>query len=128
MRHVQLKVLFAVVLCVPLVGFTQDGATGGAGAGNITGQLTTGMFLNPTAPGQDQGDLIAQYCISATPVPGPKAADGSSMGKDYAVGHGGLAVYGITDWLEVGGQFLIAGRDPDNTAETVGPQVRVQLL
>lgn len=128
MRNVHLRLMVAAILWVPLVGVAQDMASGGAGAGNITGQLNNGMFLNPTAPGQDLGDLTAQYCISATPVPGAMAADGSSMGKDYAVGHGGLAVYGITEWLEVGGQFLIAGRDPDNTAESAGPQVRVQLL
>ena len=127
MKTMHLKGLLVAVLAMPIAGMAQDGvvADGDLGAGNITEQLTTGMFLNPTAAGQDKGSLVAQYCLAALPLAGDPAAPAT---KDYEVDHWGLLVYGLTDWLEVGGQFLVAGSDPDNMNESAGGQLRVMLL
>lgn len=87
------------------------------GPGLISDQLATGLFLNPTAGGQKKGVLTPQYCVSIQP-----------LRDNYKVKHGALAVYGVTDWLEIGGQYTNSSEDPDRTASSGGPQIRVRLL
>lgn len=100
----------------------------GAEAGNISQQLATGLFINPTAPGRDEGEAAVQYCIGILPVAGAKAADGTVAAEDTLVAQGVIAVYGLTDRIEVGPHALFAGRDQSNLSESFGGQARLQLL
>lgn len=125
MKHIHLSVLMATVLAMPTVLPAQDD---GAEPGNITDQLATGLFLNPTAPGRAEGELAAQYCIAVLPVAGAAGVDGVAVGEDTVVGQGGLLIYGLSDQIEVGGQFLLAGPDQSDLSESFGGQVRVQVL
>lgn len=99
------------------VGVTTEAPYVG-GRGLITDELVTGMFLNPTSGTLRQYEFTLQYCALIF-----------HAGDQTAVGHGALAGFGITDWLEVGAQGLIVdlpgNEDNPNVA---GPQVRVRLL
>ena len=96
-----------------------DGYRGGRGL--ITLQGMTGMFLNPTSGTLDQGQLTIQYCL---------------LFNDYStelVGHGVLADYGVTDWLNVGGFVTVAdlaGEEifPSEPILAGGPFFRVRLV
>lgn len=84
------------------------------GRGLITLQGPTGMFQNPTSGTMPQGAFTAQYCFFSPFV------------DTSVLGHGFLAAYGVTDWLEVAAltTYIDAG---DNLA-AAGPQVRARLM
>ena len=89
-----------------------------AGRGLITLEGPSGMFINPTSATLPKNAYTAQYCIFFP-----------NQDTDV-VGHGMMASYGITDWLEVGAQGnlidLNAGVDRELAAG--GPLVRIRLL
>jgi hypothetical protein len=89
-----------------------------AGRGLITLQGPSGMFINPTSATLPKGAYTVQYCIFF-----PK--DSGAI-----VGHGMLASYGITDWLELGGiANLVDLNEPVNEEFIVGgPMIRIRLL
>jgi len=85
--------------------------------GNVTAQGMSGMFLNPTSGTLDQGQFTLQYCVLFSDKP------------DFT-GHGILASYGLTDYLEVGVFALLADirGAVDRLATVVGPEARFRLL
>ncbi|HZJ14718.1 MAG TPA: hypothetical protein VFD27_06700 [Chthoniobacteraceae bacterium] len=89
-----------------------------AGRGLITLQGPSGMFINPTSATLPKGAFTAQYCNFY-----PK--DSGAV-----VGHGWLASYGVTDWLEIGGiANLVDLNEPVDTELGIGgPMIRVRLL
>jgi hypothetical protein len=89
-----------------------------AGRGLITLQGPSGMFINPTSATLPKGAFTAQYCNFY-----PK--DSGAV-----VGHGWMASYGVTDWLEIGGLAnLVDVNDPiDRELGVGGPLVRIRLL
>jgi len=88
------------------------------GRGLITEELATGMFINPTSGTLPQYQGTVQYCALIF-----KVADNT------VVGHGAIATFGVTDWLEVGGGGLLADLPgPADDPVVGGPQVRLRLL
>ncbi len=88
------------------------------GRGLITDELATGMFLNPTSGTLGQYQFTLQYCALIFHV-----------GHDTAVGHGAIAGFGLTDWLEIGaGGLLVDGPGKDDNPTVGGPMARVRLL
>lgn len=72
------------------------------GLGLITVEGPTGMFLNPTSGIMPKGALTLESCMSF------RNNDG-----DHHAANALLAVYGLTEWLEVGSVGLIVhGLDP----------------
>jgi hypothetical protein len=93
---------------------------GGRGLISLEGQ--TGLTINPTSGTAPEGSFSPQYCALIQEV-----------GGDQLVGHGFLATYGVTDWLEVGGYgLLVTDIDASPTNEfnigTGQGNVRVRLL
>jgi len=86
------------------------------GPGLITLELATGHFLNPTAGQQPKDGFSPQYCGLIL-----------DSGETYSFWQGFLAVYGLTDWLEVGAHGLIQSPDPGSQSESFGPQFRLRL-
>lgn len=87
-----------------------------AGRGLITLEGPSGMFINPTSATLPAGTFTAQYCIFFPDR------------SDRVLGHGALAAYGVTDWLEIGALGLyvnnrLGGEDVDN----YGPFARIRL-
>ena len=97
------------------------------GRGMITSDGMSGMFIDPTSGTLPQGALTIQYCLYINNL------YGSHFNNDHVVGHGVMADYGVTDWLDVGlfGQIaLVPGLDTrwfDNAAAIGGPFARVRL-
>jgi hypothetical protein len=91
-----------------------------AGRGLITLEGPSGMFINPTSATLPQGAATLQYCLFFPNT------------DNRIVGHGLMAAYGITDWLELGaiGNYIEANRDNPGHREFVlgGPMVRIRLL
>jgi hypothetical protein len=91
-----------------------------AGRGLITLEGPSGMFINPTSATLPQGAATLQYCLFFPNT------------DNRIVGHGLMAAYGITDWLELGavGNYIEANRDNPAHREFVlgGPMVRIRLL
>lgn len=89
-----------------------------AGRGLITLEGPSGMFINPTSATLPKGAYTAQYCIFFP-----------NQDTDI-VGHGMMASYGITDWLEVGatGNLVDLNAGVDRELIVGGPLVRVRLL
>lgn len=98
------------------------------GRGMISASGMSGMFINPTSGTLPQGDFTVQYCLYINNL------YGSHFNTDHVVGHGVMADYGVTDWLDVGlfGQIaLVPGLDTrwfDNAAAVGGPFARVRVL
>ncbi len=88
-----------------------------ANRGLLTLQGPTGMFINPTSATLPQGAFTVQACL---------------LLPDFDFGgntpYGGLVAYGVTDWLEVGGNVLFVDLDNADTLFSAGPLVRVRLL
>jgi hypothetical protein len=91
-----------------------------AGRGLITLEGPSGMFINPTSATLPQGAATLQYCLFFPNT------------DNRIVGHGLMAAYGITDWLELGavGNYIEANRDNPGHREFAlgGPMVRIRLL
>ena len=89
-----------------------------AGRGLITLEGPSGMFINPTSATLPKGAYTAQYCLFFP-----------NQDTDV-VGHGMMASYGITDWLEVGavGNLVDLNAGVDREVAVGGPMVRVRLL
>lgn len=99
------------------IGVTREAPYVG-GRGLITDELATGMFLNPTSGTLRQFEFTLQYCALIF-----------HAGDQTAVGHGAIAGFGITDWLEVGAQGLLVDLPGNDDNPTVGgPQLRVRVL
>ncbi|MBI4400729.1 MAG: hypothetical protein HY581_03765 [Nitrospirae bacterium] len=110
----------------PTLFASNDGPYTG-GRGLITASGPTGMFLNPTSGTLTKGSITAQVFgtvikpISALP----------NAGKDQFSYYNGLASYGVTDWLEVGGLAQLADRSNNNDQQSVmagGGFARVRVL
>jgi hypothetical protein len=85
-----------------------------AGRGLITLEGPSGMFINPTSATLPSGAFTAQYCFFLP-------------NNDFdTVGHGLMASYGVTDFIELG----VIGNYLDNAADPVGfgPMARLRLL
>ena len=89
-----------------------------AGRGLITLEGPSGMFINPTSATLPKGAYTAQYCLFFP-----------NQDTDV-VGHGLMASYGITDWLEVGavGNLIDLNAGVSREVAVGGPMVRVRLL
>jgi hypothetical protein len=88
------------------------------GRGLITDELATGMFLNPTSGTLRRYEFTLQYCALIFKVD-----------HDTAVGHGAIAGFGLTDWLEIGAAGLLVDLPGDDPNPKVGgPMARVRLL
>lgn len=107
--------------------FASDDGPYNGGRGLITVSGPTGMFLNPTSGTLRRGTITAQVFgtvikpISALP----------NVGKDQFGYYNGLASYGVTDWLEVGGLAQLADRSNNNDQQSVmagGGFARVRVL
>jgi len=93
------------------------------GRGLITIQGMSGMFNNPTSGTLGEGQFTIQYCTLLV----------DPFGDKQSVGHGIMAAYGVTDWLEVGGFTNWVTFDNDTTKTddidiVGGPFFRVRLL
>lgn len=88
------------------------------GRGLITDELVTGMFLNPTSGTLAKYEATLQYCALIFKV-----------GHDTAVGHGAIAGFGVTDWIEIGagGLFVDVPGGGDNP-HVAGPYGRIRVL
>lgn len=99
------------------------------GRGMVTLDGMTGMFIDPTSGTLPQGDLTIQYCLYINNLYGHHFND-----NNHVVGHGIMADYGVTDWLDVGlfGEIaLIPGADTrwfNEAAAIGGPFARIRLL
>jgi len=92
------------------------------GRGLLTLQGPTGLFINPTSGTLPANAFTAQYCFflpnnSSSPV----------------MGHGAMASYGVTDWLELGGIFTAldfnrGANPPRGDIFGGGPLIRLRLL
>ncbi len=112
---------------VSLIAQAASGTTSGGGAerspyvggrGLITEELATGMFINPTSGILRRYEATLQYCALIFHV-----------GHDIGVGHGAIAGFGVTDWLEVGaGGLLVDLPGKDDQPTVGGPMARVRLL
>jgi len=87
-----------------------------AGRGLITLEGPSGLFINPTSATLPENTFTLQYCVF-TPN-----NDGS------VIGHGGLAAYGVTDWLEIGATANYISLEGAGDLENAGPFARVRLL
>lgn len=88
------------------------------GRGLITDELATGMFLNPTSGTLGRYETTLQYCALIF-----------HAGQDTGVGHGVIAAFGVTDWLEIGAGGLLVDLPGKGDQPTVaGPTARVRLL
>ncbi len=87
-----------------------------AGRGLLTLQGPTGMFINPTSATLPQGSFTIQYCNIYVNT------------RSEVVGHGWLASYGITDWLELGGLANVVQVPGNRNLGLGGPLLRVRLL
>jgi hypothetical protein len=93
---------------------------GGRGLISLEGQ--TGLTINPTSGTAAEGSFSTQYCALI-----------QEAGGDQVVGHGFLATYGVTDWLEVGAYALLVTdlNSSPNTRFNIGTgqgNVRLRLL
>jgi hypothetical protein len=88
------------------------------GRGLLTLEGPTGMFMNPTSGTLPAGAFTAQYCFF---IPNWSASD-------PLMAHGALLSYGVTDWLEVGGNFLALDIDNADANYSGGPFVRARLM
>jgi hypothetical protein len=84
------------------------------GRGLITLEGPAGLFINPTSGTLPAGAATLQYCFFLP------------TNNFNLVGHGLLAAYGVTDWLEIGGIGNYIDNDADPAAG--GPMVRIRLL
>jgi len=115
--------LFALILCPFLfIGNGQtvpssDEAPYVGGRGLITATGPTEMFINPTSGTLGKDQFTVQACTGVFP-----------RGNSHLIATCGIAEYGLTDWLELGAQGLIASADPHEHFQALGPQVRVRLL
>lgn len=107
--------------------FASDDGPYNGGRGLITASGPTGMFLNPTSGTMRKGSFTAQVFgtvikpISALP----------NVGKDQFGYYNGMASYGVTDWLEVGGLAQFADRSNNNDQQSVmagGGLARVRVI
>jgi len=87
-----------------------------ANRGLLTLEGPSGMFINPTSATLPKGAFTAQYCFFLP-----------DFNFDGTIGHGGMASYGVTDWLEVGALLGFLTDTPD-TQFSAGPMVRARLL
>jgi hypothetical protein len=89
-----------------------------AGRGLITLQGPSGLFINPTSATLPQNLFTAQYCIFLPNTEGE------------VIGHGLMASFGVTDWLEVGGIANLVDLDKPVNREFIvgGPLVRLRLM
>lgn len=88
------------------------------GRGLITEELATGMFINPTSGTLGQYQATLQYCALIFHV-----------NHETGVGHGAIAGFGVTDWLEIGaGGLLLDLPGEDENPTVAGPMARVRLL
>lgn len=98
------------------------------GRGMVTLDGMSGMFIDPTSGTLPQGALTIQYCLYINNL------YGNRFNNDHVVGHGVMADYGITDWLDVGlfGEVaLVPGLDTrwfDNATAIGGPFARIRLV
>jgi hypothetical protein len=86
-----------------------------AGRGLVTLEGPSGMFINPTSATLPKGAYTAQYCTLFL------------NSDDEVMGHGWLASYGFTDWLEVGTIGTVLEVPGDREFVVAGPFVRVRL-
>lgn len=104
-------------------GAVSGGASAGiapyvGGRGLITDELATGMFLNPTSGTLGRYEATLQYCTLIFHV-----------GHDTGVGHGAMAAFGVTEWIEVGAAGLLVDLPGKDDQPTVGgPMARVRLV
>lgn len=87
------------------------------GRGLLTIQGPSGLFINPTSGTMPAGAFTAQYCFF---LPNNESSP--------VMGHGALASYGVTDWLEVGGVFSAIDIDNSSDIFSGGPLVRARLM
>lgn len=87
-----------------------------AGRGLLTLEGPTGMFINPTSATLPKGSFTIQYCNFYADT------------RSDVVGHGWLASYGFTDWLEIGGIANVVQVPGNKNLGLGGPLVRVRLL
>jgi hypothetical protein len=99
------------------------------GRGMVTLDGMSGMFIDPTSGTLPQGALTIQYCLYINNLYGHHFND-----NNHLVGHGVMADYGVTDWLDVGlfGEIaLVPGVDTrwfHNATAIGGPFARVRLI
>lgn len=103
----------------------EDNYNGGRGL--ITASGPTGMFLNPTSGTLAKGQVSVQVFgstikpISALP----------NAGRDQFAYYNGMASYGVTDWLEVGGLAQLLDRSNNGDQQSVaagGAFVRARVI
>ena len=89
-----------------------------AGRGLITLEGPSGMFINPTSATLPRNSFTLQYCFFLP--------DNSSD----VIGHGLLAAYGVTDWLELGatGNYIDLNAGADDELYGAGPFARIRLI
>jgi hypothetical protein len=85
-----------------------------AGRGLLTLQGPSGMFINPTSATLPANTFTAQYCFFLP----------ENTGDIW--GHGAMASYGVTDWLELGALGSYVDLPGDNPGG-VGPLARLRL-
>lgn len=113
----------------PASGRTADEAPYVGGRGMVTMDGMSGMFIDPTSGTLPQGSFTVQYCLYINNLYGNHFND-----NNHVVGHGIMADYGVTDWLDVGlfGEVaLVPGLDTrwfDNAAAIGGPFARIRLI
>lgn len=89
-----------------------------AGRGLLTLEGPTGLFINPTSATLPRNTFTLQYCFFLP--------DNNSD----VVGHGLLAAYGVTDWLELGayGNYIDLNAGANDELTGAGPFARVRLI
>ncbi|MFT5470987.1 MAG: hypothetical protein ACI8UO_006120 [Verrucomicrobiales bacterium] len=87
-----------------------------AGRGLLTTEGPSGMFINPTSGTLPGGAFTVQWCAYF-----PNQ-------DDSVVGHGWMAAYGVTDWLEIGSVGTYIDNVDGGTATAGGPMARIRLL
>ncbi|MEZ5324082.1 MAG: hypothetical protein R3F19_03360 [Verrucomicrobiales bacterium] len=89
-----------------------------AGRGLLTLEGPSGMFINPTSATLPRNTFTLQYCFFLP------------QNNSDVVGHGLLAAYGVTDWLELGayGNYIDINDGVDDELTGAGPFARVRLI
>lgn len=85
--------------------------------GLITVEGATGMFLNPTSGTPKAGTFKTQVCGTTLP------REGGNVGV-YQL----MSSYAVTDYLELGAQWVDASPDSNTHFDVVGPQGRLRLM
>lgn len=107
--------LIAMGMFFPSSASAQAGYEGGKGL--ITLEGPSGLFINPTSGTFPEKAATAQYCVYFP------------NNKTDVVGHGALVSYGLTDAIEVGGQYTYVDRDAGRPSSSAGgPNARIRLL